>query len=103
MCFFFFKQTTAYEMRISDWSSDVCSSDLLSPKDMDLKGGQSRTIHISKSLMDRLWQYCHTYRPMLVQRNEGLDSNSLFLTVQGTPYTYTGIGKLCTLDRKSVV
>src|SRR3546814_16830709 len=29
MCFFFFKQKTAYEMRISDWSSDVCSSDLL--------------------------------------------------------------------------
>src|SRR3546814_16187904 len=32
VCFFFFKQKTAYEMRISDWSSDVCSSDLpLSP------------------------------------------------------------------------
>src|SRR3546814_5600203 len=29
--FFFFKQKTAYEMRISDWSSDVCSSDLRSP------------------------------------------------------------------------
>src|SRR3546814_2380114 len=28
--FFFFKQKTAYEMRISDWSSDVCSSDLSS-------------------------------------------------------------------------
>src|SRR3546814_3383939 len=28
MIFFFFKQKTAYEMRISDWSSDVCSSDL---------------------------------------------------------------------------
>src|SRR3546814_7688581 len=28
-CFVFFKQKTAYEMRISDWSSDVCSSDLL--------------------------------------------------------------------------
>src|SRR3546814_10061207 len=28
ICFFFFKQKTAYEMRISDWSSDVCSSDL---------------------------------------------------------------------------
>src|SRR3546814_1495036 len=27
-CFVFFKQKTAYEMRISDWSSDVCSSDL---------------------------------------------------------------------------
>src|SRR3546814_10467723 len=32
--FFFFKQKTAYEMRISDWSSDVCSSDLrLMPAD----------------------------------------------------------------------
>src|SRR3546814_8878421 len=30
--FFFFKQKTAYEMRISDWSSDVCSSDLLPPR-----------------------------------------------------------------------
>src|SRR3546814_1175007 len=30
-CFFFFKQKTAYEMRISDWSSDVCSSDLWAP------------------------------------------------------------------------
>src|SRR3546814_10308806 len=28
LSFFFFKQKTAYEMRISDWSSDVCSSDL---------------------------------------------------------------------------
>src|SRR3546814_5229924 len=28
LCFFFFKQKTAYEMRISDWSPDVCSSDL---------------------------------------------------------------------------
>src|SRR3546814_18688311 len=42
--FFFFKQKTAYEMRISDWSSDVCSSDLLAdpaalikpPRDFDL-------------------------------------------------------------------
>src|SRR3546814_3221251 len=30
LLFFFFKQKTAYEMRISDWSSDVCSSDLYS-------------------------------------------------------------------------
>src|SRR3546814_8733974 len=30
--FFFFKQKTAYEMRISDWSSDVCSSDLVLPR-----------------------------------------------------------------------
>src|SRR3546814_1925936 len=34
--FFFFKQKTAYEMRISDWSSDVCSSDLAHANGGDL-------------------------------------------------------------------
>src|SRR3546814_10250203 len=38
--FFFFKQKTAYEMRISDWSSDVCSSDL----DLALPAGELRAI-----------------------------------------------------------
>src|SRR3546814_5276667 len=36
--FFFFKQKTAYELRISDWSSDVCSSDLIAG-DVKLVGG----------------------------------------------------------------
>src|SRR3546814_6841247 len=35
LCFFFFKQKTAYEMRISDWSSDVCSSDLAANEQLD--------------------------------------------------------------------
>src|SRR3546814_10452903 len=35
---FFFKQKTAYEMRISDWSSDVCSSDLAERKARDFAG-----------------------------------------------------------------
>src|SRR3546814_3829515 len=46
LMFFFFKQKTAYEMRISDWSSDVCSSDLqhfitdeLGDAVIDLAGG----------------------------------------------------------------
>src|SRR3546814_20788305 len=38
--FFFFKQKTAYEMRISDWSSDVCSSDLV----VDISGSASRIL-----------------------------------------------------------
>src|SRR3546814_2502202 len=33
MCFFVFKQKTAYEVRISDWSSDVCSFDLGGPRE----------------------------------------------------------------------
>src|SRR3546814_10751647 len=39
--FFFFKQKTAYEMRISDWSSDVCSSDL------DMKGVEMRLLRFA--------------------------------------------------------
>src|SRR3546814_4459091 len=43
MVFFFFKQKTAYEMRISDWSSDVCSSDLVGPpQPVDLRVGRAR-------------------------------------------------------------
>src|SRR3546814_2297851 len=38
LVFFFFKQKTAYEMRISDWSSDVCSSDLRRPADRSTEG-----------------------------------------------------------------
>src|SRR3546814_10428278 len=37
--FFFFKQKTAYEMRISDWSSDVCSSDLIGGRTFGEKAG----------------------------------------------------------------
>src|SRR3546814_7203638 len=37
--FFFFEQNTAYEMRISDWSSDVCSSDLSCSWKIYVKGG----------------------------------------------------------------
>src|SRR3546814_2512116 len=40
--FFFFKQKTAYEMRISDWSSDVCSSDLQAEQQARLR---SRPTH----------------------------------------------------------
>src|SRR3546814_2862922 len=40
--FLFFKQKTAYEMRISDWSSDVCSSDLIGRVFANLGGGQQQ-------------------------------------------------------------
>src|SRR3546814_6639814 len=39
--FFFFKQKTAYEMRISDWSSDVCSSDLPQPVKVAAEPGRA--------------------------------------------------------------
>src|SRR3546814_10846425 len=42
--FFFFKQKTAYEVRISDWSSDVCSSDLLDAGGLEDLLAQSRDL-----------------------------------------------------------
>src|SRR3546814_5595548 len=58
--FFFFKQKTAYEMRISDWSSDVCSSDLeinrsayaLSATNLLLHGFDHSRIRYGNSLRD---------------------------------------------------
>src|SRR3546814_9535643 len=43
---FFFKQKTAYEMRISDWSSDVCSSDLDDQAGIDPAGEQHPHRHV---------------------------------------------------------
>src|SRR3546814_8977011 len=45
--FFFFKQKTAYEMRISDWSSDVCSSDLGAPSGQALILGPEFAVMIA--------------------------------------------------------
>src|SRR3546814_10103225 len=45
-CLFFFKQKTAYEMRISDWSSDVCSSDLTAFLSPSGKPSNARPISI---------------------------------------------------------
>src|SRR3546814_4660454 len=49
-CFLFFKQKTAYEMRISDWSSDVCSSDLLH---LTVGQAQQRILHAGRRLGHR--------------------------------------------------
>src|SRR3546814_2595401 len=46
--FFFFKQKTAYEMRISDWSSDVCSSDL----DFNLEEGMLDTARLARVIVN---------------------------------------------------
>src|SRR3546814_8859031 len=50
--FFFFKQKTAYEMRISDWSSDVCSSDLAGFESGHAYGKSLRTV---KSCVGSTW------------------------------------------------
>src|SRR3546814_1519925 len=50
--FLFFKQKTAYEMRISDWSSDVCSSDLIT--DIDAGNLNARRLEMIRAVVQRL-------------------------------------------------
>src|SRR3546814_5760359 len=71
--FFFFKQKTAYEMRISDWSSDVCSSDLSIQYDEMCTNARrleehSRTIGDElKTLQEKVSYYCFSIR-VIAQR-----------------------------------
>src|SRR3546814_8337582 len=53
MCFFFFKQKTAYEMRISDWSSDVCSSDLAQGDFRPMAGNNEAMADLKRILASR--------------------------------------------------
>src|SRR3546814_1388282 len=71
--FFFFKQKTAYEMRISDWSSDVCSSDLVSV-------GSGADLDMDALMLNAAWR-----------------QNS------GTIHPYVALGAGVVRDRKSVV
>src|SRR3546814_6336067 len=59
--FFFFKQKTAYEMRISDWSSDVCSSDL---QDRLVAERESRFMvkeDRRSQFVEQYWKECNLY------------------------------------------
>src|SRR3546814_1316651 len=62
--FFFFKQKTAYEMRISDWSSDVCSSDLAG-------GGCRRTATIIDVQAIGADTDSHNFRTQFPERRRG--------------------------------
>src|SRR3546814_6003486 len=62
--FFFFKQKTAYEMRISDWSSDVCSSDLSFPL-----GVQHAETYVAPCAV-LVGDAAHVIHPLAGQRSE---------------------------------
>src|SRR3546814_999658 len=83
MSFFFFKQKTAYEMRISDWSSDVCSSDL------DGRTDEYHQIGLGAALAARLEQFAH-HRNVGQQRNP-LDRLAFIIVQQPAQRQYLAI------------
>src|SRR3546814_4588993 len=71
--FFFFKQKTAYEMRISDWSSDVCSSDLEAVAVADrlvLQAAQRRHCHGIERCIEVVDRHQQQLGRPLVERSE---------------------------------
>src|SRR3546814_1087757 len=77
--FFFFKQKTAYEMRISDWSSDVCSSDLLANADLRVyeMALEEPTGDISKEPAMSEIDGCHALAYGMMAVEPGIDVLSL--------------------------
>src|SRR3546814_3914317 len=78
--FFFFKQKTAYEMRISDWSSDVCSSDLLElrranptlgPRQLFARGMNVGRDHIAATTNTLVLAYAGASLPRSEERRVG--------------------------------
>src|SRR3546814_5497609 len=101
MFFVFFKQKTAYEMRISDWSSDVCSSDL--KRQVRALGGQRlagchqrhRMCHAPDEAAGRLGQGHQQPRPQGKRRSSAQGSEGRPL--MGTSTAYGGPGGGTTL------
>src|SRR3546814_12562211 len=108
--FFFFKQKTAYEMRISDWSSDVCSSDLRGRPDRAgalgrvrrgrpagrgaLRLARRRVLH-DRPDQPRLRDHGAVRRGLLARRQEGGDRHPwLTWSTSSTP-TPTGRRSSC--------
>src|SRR3546814_16777590 len=73
--FFFFKQKTAYEMRISDWSSDVCSSDLdageRDPGHAIHLGRQEQAVPVDGTIFVEIIDHVETHHLAFAKADEG--------------------------------
>src|SRR3546814_4447277 len=88
VCFvvFFFKQKTAYEMRISDWSSDVCSSGLRTAKGQEI-------LHLLGNIDDEAWPHEYALTAKLARffaQAWSKDADRYWLAVDVMGYTFYG-------------
>src|SRR3546814_20066531 len=84
--FFLFKQKTAYEMRISDWSSDVCSSDL------HLAAAADRAARMAEELDSIRERAALMHEALTDLRAEQIDSRSLLISISSEERR---VGKAC--------
>src|SRR3546814_1297978 len=88
--FVFFKQKTAYEMRISDWSSDVCSSDLSSAPDFiskawtPLYAADKRERRVRRRFSSKLerWTVCGSAPPLIQDEKSRMSSAKRLSTAE---------------------
>src|SRR3546814_8020070 len=93
MSFFFFKQETAYEMRLSDWSSDVCSSDLDSDTHALAKIDKA-VAGIMAAIEDGLYQPSMKARMAELEREKAEITARLAEAPVGIPYVHPGIAEI---------
>src|SRR3546814_2616282 len=97
--FFFFKQKTAYEMRISDWSSDVCSSDLA-----ELYRHDGDKAFLAKMWPHVLGAFEYMEKLRLSERTEANRAkNPAFYGLMPVSISHEGYSAKPMQDRKSVV
>src|SRR3546814_5310016 len=117
--FFFFKQKTAYELRISDWSSDVCSSDLVNYTDgnvIQIRSAFRTATQIEfapgevikfVAMGDTVsWEVDPADNSLFVKPRERAGATNLIVVTdfQGTKRNYTfELSTVAAADRKSVV
>src|SRR3546814_9455284 len=101
-CVFFFKQKTAYEMRISDWSSDVCSSDLMRTN-FDFAPYRRSTVGFDRlfNLLEAGAREEDGYPPFDILR-EGEDSYRITVAVAGFRSEERRVGKECVSTCRSL-
>src|SRR3546814_6847317 len=100
MCFsffFFFKQKTAYEMRISDWSSDVCSSDLGARRLGLAKGGRGTLEDAQAAAATGQIALSQVWAEVLGA--EGLTAAQMLVTLDDLEHRRRYLNAAATLDR----
>src|SRR3546814_6249499 len=104
LVFFFFKQKTAYEMRISDWSSDVCSSELLGRPPPEAQADTERTAALIRSALKAcaptifIWNTPAIFELAARGSNARRDRFANFLRCKGDALARTFYEFLLTID-----